>query len=318
MYLKSVDTRTEAYTALASKHGGLFNQQQWLNIYESGLEVIGIYNPNHELIGAFNVFHQKSNGLKLLRIPPYMPYNALFFNNPALTLANKITFEKEVHRLIANHLKAQKNAITLSAFPPNYTDMQVYVWEQFKVIPNYTYQLALTTNTLFDNFTSEKRKSIRRAEKDALQIVATSDYQLIQSLVEKTFSRKQKTVSATMLQKILNQYANASNSFAFVAYQNNQPSACTFCIYHGQTAYYLLGGYDDKNKHHGAGASCMYQSILKAQKLGLSTFDFEGSMLPEVEKYFREFGGQLVPYYTINKAHVVLELFLKFKKRSIF
>ncbi len=319
MYLKAIDIHTEHYAAFAAKHGTVFNQPQWLSIYKTDLEVVGIFNANDELIGLFNLQLQSVKGLKLIRIPPYSPHNALCFINPASNTANKITFEKDLHVLIANYLKSKKASITLQAFPSNINDMQVYIWNGYKVIPNYTYQLTLsTTVNPFDNFTSEKRKSIRKAEKDQLKIEKVTDYQLVKNLVTKTFDRKNKDVSNVMLDSILFQFATSTNSFAFVAHQNGKPSACTFCIYDGSTAYYLLGGYDETNKHHGAGASCMYQSILYAQQIGLSVFDFEGSMLPEVEKYFREFGGQLIPYYTLNKASFLIEVALKLKKRSSF
>jgi len=60
------------------------------------------------------------------------------------------------------------------------------------------------------------------------------------------------------------------------------------------------------------------EAIKHSKELGISKFDFEGSMLPEVEKYFRGFGGNLVPYYSINKAKLPIEIALKFVKRTHF
>ena len=59
-------------------------------------------------------------------------------------------------------------------------------------------------------------------------------------------------------------------------------------------------------------------SSFYAKGKGLKAFDFEGSMLPEVEKFFRGFGGDLIPYYTINKAFLPVEMALKFMKRELF
>jgi len=41
-------------------------------------------------------------------------------------------------------------------------------------------------------------------------------------------------------------------------------------------------------------------------------------MLPEVERFFRGFGGDLVPYFTVNKAWLPLEFMLKLLKREQF
>lgn len=318
MFLKAVDSRTEVYSQLARQHGSLFNQPEWLSIYGKDLEVVGIYSAGEELIGAFNLRIVKTYGLTLLRIPPYMPHNALFFKSKAGTTTTRIATEKQIHKLITEYLASRKSHLTLSAFPAAFSDMQVYIWNNFKVIPNYTYHLPLDHTDPFTKFSSEKRNSIRRAEKHGIEVVQTNDYALVRALVQKTFHRKQKDLSSALIDAILFRFATTENSYAFVAYQNQKPSACAFCIHDHKTAYYLLGGYDENNKHHGAGAMCVHRSVVHAQKLGLNLFDFEGSMLPEVEKYFREFGGTLTPYYTINKARLWLEMALKFKKRSIF
>lgn len=55
-----------------------------------------------------------------------------------------------------------------------------------------------------------------------------------------------------------------------------------------------------------------------AKNLGLKYFDFERSMIPQIERYFRGFGGQLTPYYRINKAKLPFEILLKFFKRESF
>ena len=185
---------------------------------------MGIYNANTELIGVFNVYLAEKFGIKYCIVPPFSPSNALTFINPAENSSNKITFEKEIHETISEFFSKLKSALIISAFPPSVTDTQVYFWKKYKVIPNYTYQLSLdkSEHELFENLTSEKRKSIRRAEKDNLEIVKAENFNDVKSLILKTFNRKNKKVNSVFLEKILFQFANTENSFAFVAYQNGK------------------------------------------------------------------------------------------------
>jgi hypothetical protein len=37
------------------------------------------------------------------------------------------------------------------------------------------------------------------------------------------------------------------------------------------------------------------------RKRGVGVFDFEGSMVPSIETFFRGFGGTIVPFYQIRK-----------------
>jgi lipid II:glycine glycyltransferase (peptidoglycan interpeptide bridge formation enzyme) len=89
-------------------------------------------------------------------------------------------------------------------------------------------------------------------------------------------------------------------------------------VYDKNNCYYLLGGVNKNSGIQGINNLLIQKSIEKAKEVGCKTFDFEGSMLKGVEKFFRGFGPELVPYYTVNKATLPLEIFLKYKKREIF
>ena len=55
----------------------------------------------------------------------------------------------------------------------------------------------------------------------------------------------------------------------------------------------------------------MWEAIKYAKELDLKYFGFEDSMIPQVERYFRGFGGQLTLNYRKNKAKLLLEILLK-------
>lgn len=320
MKLIKLDINNEKYIALSKQYGSVFNSINWLKLFGNRLKLVGIFNANAELIGAFFYTSSTKFGIKYALTPSYTPSVGFALNNPAQNKSNAITFEKDVHDAISNYFLSNNYALVSIALPVSVNDTQVYFWKNFKVIPNYTYHLNLNqpTDALFEQFTSERRKSIKKAEKDQLSILPCNDYKIVFDLICKTFERKQKAINHAFIKKILFEFADNTNSFAFVAYDKSIPIATTFMIHDQKVAYYLFGGYDSNLKHHGAGPACMWQSIQKSKELGLTTFDFEGSMLPEVEKYFREFGGDLKPYFTIHKAWFPIEVILKLKMRNKF
>jgi hypothetical protein len=120
------------------------------------------------------------------------------------------------------------------------------------------------------------------------------------------------------LEAILFRYAQPSNSYAFSTCRQGKPIATCFIVHDEQTAYYLLGGYDAQDRHHGAGALAVVEAIKFAQDLGLKTFDFEGSVMPAIERYFRGFGGLFTSYYTVNRAWLPVEMLLKLGHRGLF
>ncbi|MCC6691749.1 MAG: GNAT family N-acetyltransferase [Bacteroidia bacterium] len=310
---------SSAYDKLSATYGSVFNSADWLKMYADQLTLMGIYNDNENLIGSFFYYRSTKFGLPYIVNPPFAPHNGLFFVNPSQNKSNQNTFEKNVMELVSDFFKSISAVFLVTALPVGFKDTQPFLWKKFAVQPKYTYRVDLLQpeNVLLENLTSEKRKSLNKAQKDGLIIKASDDIKVVSELVMKTFARQNKKVNIHLLNKILFEFAKPENSISFTAYENNKPIAASFCIHDKTTAYYIIGGYDSENKHHGAGVSTMWNCMLKAQSIGLKTFDFEGSMLPDVEKYFREFGGTMVPYFAITKAPALVEFVLKLVKGTL-
>ncbi len=298
----------------------VFNTPEWLSIYDSRLDINVIFNKDNQPIGVFNTYNTKTGIFSHLNNPPFSPHCSLIFENIANNLAKQNSFYKKVFSLIENYLSSQKKVITTICFPSDYHDFLPFFWNSYKVSPLITYHLNLqdSVDTIYKNFASERRNDIKKAEKDRLKSVKTDNYSIIKKMVEFTYERKDKKMNAQIIDAIINKYANKENSFCYITYQENKPIAGAFIIYYNNIAYYLLGGYDPNHRHQGAGALSVWNAIQHAKELGLKTFDFEGSILPEVEKFFRAFGGYSVPYQSINKASLPVEIMLKFVKRNIF
>lgn len=321
MILKEINKADRAaYFTLAQEFGSVFNSPDWLTIYGDTISKIGIYDKDNFLIGGFFVYSHSKMGLKHINNPPFTPNIGLFFQNKSQSKSAIISFEKSIMLAVATYLKSAKFDLLTIALSYNFIDLQPFIWEKYKVIPNYSYRLNLTQTKeeLWAKLSSDKRNSWSKIEKDGIEINKIVDYNVVKQLVLKTFSRKEKKINLKILDSLLFTYANPKNSFAFAAYKKNLPIAVAFCIHHKDEAYYILGGYDAEQKHQGAGTGVVWRSILEAQQMNLKIFDFEGSMMPEVENFFRGFGADLTPYFTINKATIPLELLLKFAKREIF
>ena len=300
----------------------VFNSEDWIKVYGDDLNLYGIFNANQEIIGCFYIYKRKrANVLTQISPPPFTPHCGLYFKSFATNPAKRHGENKKLTKAISEFIDSQyKRAIVTLAFPPSLLDTQSFYWQNYKVIPNYTYQLNLAQSleVLTAQMDPKTRNLIKKAEKDGLTVEKNTDMNLVKSIVRQTMVRKGVKVNEKVLSTILFQFANDSNSFSFVVRQNKEVLAVTFCIYDNQKCYYLLGGYNKGNSHAGAGPLGVFESIRFAQKQEIPVFDFEGSMLPNVESYFRSFGGDLIPYSTINKAPFVVESLLKLKMKQQF
>jgi hypothetical protein len=74
-----------------------------------------------------------------------------------------------------------------------------------------------------------------------------------------------------------------------------------YVVWDEQSAYYLMGGGDPELRSSGATSLCMWEAI-KFVSTKTKSFDFEGSMIERVERFFRAFGAIQTPYFSITKT----------------
>ena len=319
MKIERVNNNSEHFSKLQDfieTHGLLFNSVSWIKNYPAH-QIIQcvVLNNNSEVIGCFNYFEFKKSIFTFIITAPFSPDIALFYVNPAESIVGKNSFDKDLIQSLTEYFDQLNVSYIQINLPANIIDTQPFIWKKYLSKNRYTYLLDLnrTEEELWANLATEKRKSINKAAKDELIIKELNDPDLLYSLVVQSLERNDVAKNTTIIKNILKSFAKPDNSFAFAAYQNDIAIGASFCVYNKEKALYLFGGFNSAQKHHGAGVSCMWQSILKAKSLGLKYFDFEGSMNPAIERYFREFGGQLRPYFCVQKVSPVLKIILKLK-----
>ena len=309
-----------AYDELAKAHGTLFNRLDWLALFGAQMRPFGIFDEGGKIVGGLSLYRERRWGLDILRRAPFTPtcgpFLAVKSQNPVAVLEER----RKALDAMADHLEAAGASVCMLPLARDVQDALPFFWRGYKVIPLYTYLLDLAPplEQIRKNMSPDRRNDVSKAFRDGLTVRPAPDLEVVRDLVLSTFGRQQKFVDRACLEGILFQYAHPGNSYAFVACRGEQPISACFVIHDDRTAYYLLGGYRAEDRHHGAGALAVMEAIRHAQELGLKTFDFEGSVLPPIERFFRGFGGRLTPYFTLNKAWRPLEVLLKFRNRSFF
>ena len=308
------------YDVLAGEYGTIFNSTMWLNIFGNSIVRVGISNDNDDLIGGFHLYLERKYGLTICQNAPFTPHCGPFLKVTAKNHVAIMDSWKKVLKHMADYIEDMHMPVLSIALDKSIVDTQPFIWKKYKITPRYTYliDLALPIATILKNMSPERRNDLKKGEKSGLRVCLSTDYRIVKSLVEQTFSRQNISLDNKYLELILFNFADGNNSFAFVAESDRHPIATAFCIHDRTTAYYLLGGYAHENKHRSAGPLVCWEAIKYAKQIGLKTFDFEGSMVPAIESYFRGFGGILTPYYRINKAFMPIEIALKFIKRELF
>ena len=309
-----------AYDRLALKHGTVFNRLDWIKLFQGRMKPLGLFASGNEMIGGVTLYSECRFGLRILRRGPYTPVAGPFIDIKGDRSLTILEAWRTALTCLEEYIAKQKYALVMLPLDLKIKDALPFFWQKYKVIPKYTYIIDLKQpmDDILKNMAQKRRQNMAKAKKDGIRIEFTEDYNIVRELVIATFNRREKALDMTMMDVLLFQYAKASNSFAFTAYREETPIATCFFIHDGKTSYRLLSGYRADLSHNGASPLADVAAMEYAQKNGIENFDFEGSVMPGIERYFRDFGCPLFPYLTVNKALLPIELLLKFRNREAF
>ncbi len=298
----------------------LMVSEAWLNAFPGKLTAYGVFD-GQELQAAL-VLQEKCRWLtRIISDVELSPHCGLTFRPYAGNTEKRNSWHKRIMAAIAGYLDQHRWGITSLTFPDWITDFQPFVWRGFKVVVRYTYQLKLngqTDEALLVEMSSNRRNEIRNGHKKGLIVSLCSDGAIIEPLVAKTLRRQGISEDLSNIHALLTGFFQPTNSFAYVTHKDDLPVAVCFCLHDAKRAYYVLGGVDDEHGVAAAAPMAMFACIRHARDLGMEIYDFEGSMVPGIEQYFRSFGGELTPLHRVVKASLPIEIALKPFKRALF
>ncbi len=195
------------------------------------------------------------------------------------------------------------------------TNWLPFYWEGFSQTTRYTYVLPDLTdlNKIWSGFQENIRREIRKSIKRYnLQVVEDVDLDIFLNLHKKVFNRQGKSLPypESYVRRLDDECMRRKCRKIFTAEDSQgRYYASVYIVWDQNSAYYLMGGSDPLLRNSGAMSLCMWHAIRFAAKV-TKKFDFEGSMLESVERYFRAFGAIQTPYFHVEKvSSKMLELF---------
>ncbi len=254
-----------------------------------------------KLVGAFCLFFSKRKGMLHLSNPPFFQNCGLWIGSQGKNLYYQNSHQKKVLKSIAEFLSTY-NWVNIS-FPPECIDMQPFYWEDFVCKVRYTYRLKTTEFRELNNASKGLKSSIKALKSKGISIHQTFDSQA-NYLLESSSLQGRKKVESDYFKKLL-EVLKALETFSVVKAEVNQSAGVSCGVRVGDTFVYLFGG-AEKTEGLSLGTASLYELISNELEANLQLIDFEGSMIPGVERYFRSFGAELTPFYNVTKEPAVL------------
>jgi Acetyltransferase (GNAT) domain len=189
-------------------------------------------------------------------------------------------------------------------FSPAVLNALPFYWAGYRLELQYTYRLeGLSSEAdLWDGLRGNIRREVRKA-RTRVEVRDDVGLDRFYAVWAKTFARQGLAPPASLAQLArLDAACAARGARALLSAhdERDQIHAVAYVVWDPRAAYYLLGGADPELRTSGASSLLMWEAIMRARSV-TDVFDFEGSMLQSVERFFRAFGGRQAPYLRVSR-----------------
>jgi hypothetical protein len=295
-----------------SKEGTLFHNSWWLDAVSRNSKMpfeIVYYGAfeGEKMFGVMPIPIFRQFGIKFIYNPKLTPYLGSVFIKDG---KNKIKKYREVSKIKEANLEfakeLKKHGVCLYySFGHKHIDLQPFKWQGFNIEVHYTSSLNLDDlSKIWSNIDSRRQHEITKNTDSILIKFSEIDEYIL--LYNETMKRQnQKALNTNIWKDIYEACKKEHNRCEiFTGYLENEVVAALFLVWDNKRSYYLGGGI--KENSHGAMSLLFWEAIkYSKEKIGLNEFDFEGSDVKSIEFYFRKFGGDIRPIFSISEDSIL-------------
>lgn len=281
----------------------IFHQTWWLEAVAPGRWEILKIEKGGQIFASMPYIKKKKFGLTFINMPLLTQHLGPWIKPLPGKYSSRLSKEKELMNDLIKQLP--KFDFFRQRFSPNITNWLPFYWSKFEQTTRYTYQIEDISDPdkLWKGMQGNIRREIKKA-RNKVQTKHSDDAETMWKLCQMNFEEKNESMN-TSLKTFLRLDAacreHEARQIFFAIDKDGNIHAGLYLVWDKESAYYLMGGADPKFRTSGAASLLMFEAIKFASQK-TKRFDFEGSMIESVERFFRGFGGRQQPLFEITKC----------------
>jgi len=281
-----------------SKTGSIFSKTWYLDALGMNYKIL-VVRDNQKIQAGIVL---PKNEINIYSNPMFDKYLGIIYANFCGDKYKVVSKEYKYAQILAKEVS--KFASFDYYFHPNFKNWIPLYWEGFYAQLRYTYIID-NQKSLDEIYNAFQKKIIKKnidfALKNGITVRKDIDFETFWMLVNKTYLRQgsKAPFSKDRIKRYINELQKRGVFEIFGAIEKDGRCSCVCgVLYEEKSSYLLFNGIDIENMTRGANALMIWESI-KYFHSRCKVYDFEGSMLPGAEPFFRKFGGELVPYIEV-------------------
>ena len=261
------------------------------------------YKKDEEHLAVMPCFQKKKYGINYITMPEVTLFMGPIFKDiEHKSYYKRLSFEKEaISNLIDQLPKSFKINYSLHHLNENFLPFQ---WKGFSISPRVTYHIKTNECSLEEiknKYNSSIKRQINKAKKN-LKVIQNQDIDSFIQVNAMSYERQGSKIPYTIEKlKKMHLSAKANNCILQFAIDDDENiHATNFLLWDEKFLYYYLSGMNPEHKESGAQSLLIDRAIELAHSKGLE-FNFYGSRIEGIERFFRSFGSEQLISYMISK-----------------
>ena len=308
-------TNKEKYIEFCKKEPiPIYSQCWWLDAVagDDNWDVL-LFEKGGEIWASMPIYTKQKNIFTSITMPKLTKNMGVYIKYPEnQKYYKKLSWEKEIMKYFIERLP--KFDMFNVNFHYDIQNWLPFYWNGFSssVLCSYIIEDTKDIDLIWKNFATKVRTEIKKAKK-RVDTFEEDNIDNLYKLVEMTYKRQNLNPSYTIdfLRKLDSACKKHNARKVLVAKdENDNIHSAAYFVWDNRSIYLIITGGDPKLRSSGANNLLIWEGINFASQKGLS-FDFEGSMVENIENYYYAFGAKQTIFFNINKINSKILKFIK-------
>lgn len=295
----------------------LFLRPWWLDAvtHPDGKEwdVLLAGNKKGEIEAVMPFLTGSKYGLRYALTPQMTQYTGVWIVDKAgESVSERLCREKNLQNEIIRQLELLRLSLFDLSFPLGYTYWSPFYWAGYQQETHYTFRIndLSRQDEIFGFFDYAKQKQIRKAQESGIEVdyTMTADELYDLQCIQLSDRGKSDVLSRALVRSVVEKSRSRGQGLIACAKdKEGRTHAAVFVVWDSSSAWELISAIHPDFRSSGASTLVVWEAMKQvADKT--KAWDFEGSMIENVDNSFRQFGSTPVPYYRITKKSKFLNL----------
>lgn len=295
-----------------SFNGTCFAYDWFLKLKQSK-KILKIYDQKMNLLGFMPVFNSDNSKI-IAQSTMYIPYGGPVIFSLPNEERNKIRFIRNIEKALCDYLQSNYDEVNFST-DNNIIDIMPFIRANFTPEVRYTYKLDLSIGIekIYNNFGSDRKKDIRKANNRNVEFVVDSTMKYFD--VNKAMKWEAKygfESTSDFVKTYIKETINNNRGMCFVAKENDKIIGGVHIAWDSNTAYILYSYYEDEKDD--IAIAYIYYKMFEYLIINniVRYMDFEGSVFESIEDWNISFGAYQSRFYNLhwnNKENLYLNVY---------